>query len=340
MTRSTRDVSPGDHVCAVPLSEEQLWEVSADFVADGLDRNERVLYFDDGTAEGVLNRLSDDHVAFERPLRTGQLAIVPPEATRAIFHTTLPEARAMMLEHIDGSTAAGYAGFRMTGQMSHGVDRQWPATFVEYDRELDRLVRERGITALCVYDRRRYSDEQIERMRDVHRKELSVPTAYDDGLLRVVRTGPTSARLAGEVDHSNRPAIARLLETTLDDALRSHSAPTDIELNLASLRFIDVASAVSLVHAAEGFPDTHRLVLIDVRPGVLRVLDRCGAPFAAQLTVREFEGSADGALRGPGPVAGSGRHAAGPGSTSGDGPSPGNDDTGRNNGYPDLREAR
>ncbi|GAA4876637.1 hypothetical protein GCM10023403_49270 [Pseudonocardia benzenivorans] len=301
-------MSPGDHVCAVPLSEEQLWEVSADFVADGLDRNEQVLYFDDGTAEGVLGRLADDHVAVEGPLGTGQLAIVPAETTRAIFHTPLPEAREMMLARIDESAAAGWAGFRMTGQMSYGVDRQWPTTFVEYDSGLDGLVRDRGITALCLYDRRRYSDEQIERMRDVHRKELSVPTAYDDGLLRVVRTGLTSARLAGEVDHSNRPAIARLLESTLDDALRSHSAPTEIELNLASLRFIDVASAVSLVHAAEGFPDTHRLVLTDVRPGVVRVLDRCGAPFAAQLTVREApaRSGVPGAIRPAG-----GRHRGG-----------------------------
>lgn len=291
MTRSTRDVAPGDHVCAVPLSEEQLWELSADFVADGFDRGEHVLYFDDGTADGVLGRLADDRVAVEALLRTGQLAIVPPEGTHSLFHTPLPEAREMMVERIDASAAAGYTGFRMTGQMSYGAGRHGAASFVEYDEGLDGLVRDYGITALCLYDRRRYTDEQIEQMRGVHRKELSVPTAYDDGLLRVIRTGPTSARLAGEVDHSNRPAIARLLESTLDDALRSHSASSDIELNLASLRFIDVASAVSLVHAAEEFPSTHRLVLRDVRPRIQRVLDRCGAPFAAQLTVHEFDGA-------------------------------------------------
>ena len=290
MTRSTRDVAPGDHVCAIPLSEEQLFEVSADFVADGLDRGEQVLYFDDGTADGVLGRLADDRVPVADPLHTGQLAIVPAEATRQLFHTPIPEARAMMVDHIGRSVDAGYAGFRLTGQMSYGALRLGTSSFAEYDAELDGLVREFGITALCLYDRRRYSDEQVEQMRGVHRKELSVPTAYDDGLLRVIRTGPTSARLAGEVDHSNRPAIARLLESTLDDALRSHSASTDIELNLASLRFIDVASAVSLVHAAEEFPSTHRLVLRDVRPRIQRVLDRCGAPFAAQLTIHEFDG--------------------------------------------------
>lgn len=106
---------------------------------------------------------------------------------------------------------------------------------------------------------------------------------YDDTLLRITSTGPGGARLAGEVDHSNRERIRRLLATTLDHALRSHSGPTDITLDLSSLRFLDVAGAVSLVHAAEEFPSSHRLVLTGVRPRVARVLDRCGAPFAAQL---------------------------------------------------------
>jgi hypothetical protein len=55
---------------------------------------------------------------------------------------------------------------------------------------------------------------------------------------------------------------------------------------MSSLRFLDVAGAVGLVHAAEEFPDAHRLILTGVRPRVQRVLDRCGAPFATQLVVR------------------------------------------------------
>jgi len=38
------------------------------------------------------------------------------------------------------------------------------------------------------------------------------------------------------------------------------------------------------VHPRAG-ADTHRLVLVGARPGVHRVLDRCGAPFAPQLEV-------------------------------------------------------
>ena len=42
---------------------------------------------------------------------------------------------------------------------------------------------------------------------------------------------------------------------------------------------------MSAVHAAEEFPSTHRLRLVGVRPRILRLLERCGAPFAAQLVV-------------------------------------------------------
>jgi anti-anti-sigma factor len=91
--------------------------------------------------------------------------------------------------------------------------------------------------------------------------------------------------VAGEVDHSNHGRIRKHLEAALDHALRSPDAPTDITLDLSTLRFLDVASAVNLVHAAEQFPDAHRLVITGVRPRVQRVLDRCGAPFAPQLVV-------------------------------------------------------
>ncbi|HXV93402.1 MAG TPA: STAS domain-containing protein, partial [Pseudonocardia sp.] len=157
----------------------------------------------------------------------------------------------------------------------------------EYDLAFDAAMRERPeARTLCFYDQRHYPADAIQEMRALHRHELSAPAVYDDGLLRITRTGRCRARLAGEIDHSNRPLIATLLEATLDEALRGHDTPDEIELNLASLRFLDVAGAVALVHAAESFPSSHRLVLTGVRPRVQRVLDRCGAPFAAQLAVQ------------------------------------------------------
>jgi anti-anti-sigma factor len=156
----------------------------------------------------------------------------------------------------------------------------------DYDRVIEEVVRDRPAHVLCIYDRARYSEEVLEVMRAAHRTEVVAPAIYDDGLLRITAVGPGAARVAGEADHSNRPRIRKLLEAALDQALRRPDAPTDITLDLSSLRFLDVAGAVGLVHAAEEFPSAHRLVLTGVRPRVQRVLDRCGAPFAPQLVVR------------------------------------------------------
>jgi anti-anti-sigma factor len=161
---------------------------------------------------------------------------------------------------------------------------------VDYECRLDKIFEADPFgRMLCRFDPRQYDTEAVAAMRQVHGTELVSPAVYDDTLLRITHGGPATVRLAGEVDHSNRLQIRRTLEATLDRVLRSHSAPTDITVDLASLRFLDVAGAVSLVHAAEEFPSTHRLVLTGVRPRVMRLLDRCGAPFAAQLVVTPTE---------------------------------------------------
>jgi len=54
-------LTSGDHVCAVPDSTEHLGELAAAYVAHGLDRGERILYFDDdGAADVLLRRLVED----------------------------------------------------------------------------------------------------------------------------------------------------------------------------------------------------------------------------------------------------------------------------------------
>ncbi|MCF7548846.1 MEDS domain-containing protein [Pseudonocardia sp. WMMC193] len=285
--RTAEDMRAGDHACAVPVSDEGLWELTSRFLARGLSGGEKVVYFDDGTSERVLDRLTEDRMPVAGALRSGQLQVVPADVTRGAFRSPVADVRSLLHSYVDGSVAQGWSGLRMTGQLSYGADSPGGVPLSDYDRALDEVVVERGLTALCLYDHTRYTDAQIEHMRGVHREELDAPAAYDDGLLRITQTGRNSARLAGEADHSNRPMIHRIIGEALDRALRAADSDTDIELNLASLRFLDVAGAVALVHAAEEFPSMHRLVLSDVRPAVLRVLDRCGAPFAAQLVVRE-----------------------------------------------------
>ena len=294
MRTTTVDEQPAAHACAVPGSEEQLREMTAAFLAAGLSVGEQVVYLDDGTADAVLERLVDDRVPVRGPLADGQLTVVDAAQTRAMFRSPVRDAAVALATMIDTAVGAGYPGFRMTGQFSAGLTRSDGLHLADYDAAVESVLVGRPARVLCIYDRHRYPDDAIARLRSMHRIELDAPALYDDNLLRITRTGAFRTRLAGEIDHSNRLMVLRMVASTLDEALRSHSSPAALEFDLSSLRFLDVAGAVGLVHAAEGFPETHRLALHGVRPGVLRVLDRGGAPFAAQLDVSPHPGDVVG----------------------------------------------
>jgi anti-anti-sigma factor len=285
MRMTTVDDPSAAHACAVPVSDEQLWEMTSRFIAAGLAAGEQVVYFDDGTVESVLERLVDDRVPVRGPLAEGQLAVVETERTRRALRSPAREVRDSLVAQVDEAVAAGYAGLRVTGQLSYGLKRAGGSGLAEYDAVMEEVATGRPARVLCLFDRRRFPEDEIEELRAMHRVEVEAPALYDDNLLRVTRIAPFRVRLAGEVDHSNRPVVSRLVDVTLDDALRSPTSPATIELDLSSLRFLDVAGAVALVHAAEAFPESHRLALRGVRRGVLRVLERCGASFAPQLEV-------------------------------------------------------
>ncbi|GAA1095354.1 MULTISPECIES: MEDS domain-containing protein [Pseudonocardia] len=287
MTAPVRD--PHRHVLTVPVSDEQLAEDVAAFLAEGLTAGERVAYFDDDTAGLVLSRLADDGVDVTGPLRSGQFQLVPGDFTRAALHAPLDELTGVMEQNITSALDDGWAGLRFSGQMDHGLRRPGGQVLDEYDRRLDDAVRDHPLRALCVYDHLRYPDELIATMRSLHPAELTAAPLYDDSLLRVTEIGPARVRLAGEVDHANRPQVRRVLARLIDRVVRGDVGEGTLTADLSALRFVDVAGAVSLVHAADELPVSVRLRLVNLRPGVARLLERCGAGFASQLemSIRE-----------------------------------------------------
>ncbi|MGD9528037.1 MEDS domain-containing protein [Pseudonocardia sp.] len=271
------------HSCAFPVSDEQLWEMTAAWIADGLSSGERVTYFEDGTAGAVLDRLADDGVCVDDVLDEGRLEVVGSARTRAMLEGSLKDVREVVRARIAAAVAAGHAGWRTTGQLSHAlsVGRSLP----DFDAALDDALLGQPARALCLYDRYRHPEDVVVALRAVHPYEVRIGAVYDDGLLRVTRVGLGRLRFAGEADHSNHGTIDRLLHTAFDEVLRASGGPDEIVADLSSLRFLDVAGAASLVGIADRLPGTHRLVLHGVRPPLQRVLDRCGAPFSPRLDV-------------------------------------------------------
>lgn len=277
-----------DHSCIVPDSVEHLWEVTANWLAGGLAAGERVVYFENETAGAVLGRLADDRVPVRDAISGGQLVIVPGETVREACTLPVEQIADIVRGQIEEAAARGWPGVRLAGESGAMLPSGGLRKVVAYERAVDGVLRDHpAARMLCRYDRRQFDDRAVAALRAVHDTELVTPPAhFDDTLLRITLPGPSVVRLAGEVDHSNQPAIRRVLEFALDAAQRSDSAPTDITIDISSLRFLDVGGAAELVHAAEAFPQAYRIVLTGARPRVARVLDRCGAPFAPQLLVQ------------------------------------------------------
>lgn len=272
------------HACAVSVSSEHLWELSARYIADGIASGEQVVYFEDGTAERVLDRLSDDGVCPTAAMAAGQLTVGSGETTRAVLSGPVERLEEALHHTIDDGLARGFAHVRVTGEPGRALLRSGGVGLVEYELGLRRVLDARPeVSVLCLYDQQRFPPELVRQLRGMHEHEVPGTSVYDDGLLRITRTHVGGVRLAGEADHSNRGILDRLLDTLLDETLRSAAAPTEVTVDVSSLRFLDVAGATTFVRAADRFPSTHRLVLRGIRPRVHRVLERCGAPFAPQL---------------------------------------------------------
>jgi len=101
----------------------------------------------------------------------------------------------------------------------------------------------------------------------------SGPAAYDDGGLRITRTGiPPGLALAGEIDEST---YSRLV-TTLDELTRGRR---EVHLDLAGIVYCDLAGLRAIVRLASpgtGDGSARRLVLHNVPAQLQAVLEIIG----------------------------------------------------------------
>jgi anti-anti-sigma regulatory factor len=288
VSKTLDEIAVGDHACVVVDSDEQHWEVASGFVSGGIANEEKVFYYDSSrSAEPLLRRLREDNVDVALHLRTGQLALMPPSATDQLWRLSVEEMTGLVARTLTEAFEEGYPRVRITDEPAGAVHRPAGLALAEYDRAVHDALQGHPVTLLCQYERAQWSIAELDELCEMHPIDVITPAIYDDGLLRITRQAPFSTRVAGEIDFSNRHLVRSVIDKELDRALRTADQTNEIQVHLESLRFADVTTIVQFVQAAEGFPQSHKLVLYGVKPGIRRVLDRCGAGFAAQLTVRE-----------------------------------------------------
>ncbi|PPS77009.1 hypothetical protein BV882_02450 [Streptomyces sp. 46] len=273
--RKVVEVGPGDHLCfAFADDAEQRRMVSA-YLADGLARGERVLYFVDRHAPAaVLSWLRSGGVDPDAAAASGQLRVATAEESYLASGVFDPDAMvASLQEEARDSLAAGYAGLRVSGEMSWALrDAPGLGRLEEYETKVHSVFAGRPASAICQYDARQFNPEQLRMFEQCHPAAVELDPWYSSSVLCIApafREGERVLQVTGTVDYQATSHLAAALEQT-------RQWPGDVRVDMSALDFIDLAGLRVLVHAAERLGEGRRLRVMNLTPMLCKVISVVG----------------------------------------------------------------
>ena len=230
-------------------STEHGWEVLADFVAEGIERQEQVFLAGLRTDQvpDLMRRLGDEDGVDPGPaIIDGQLVLMDEAVARSFTvlrdgkHViTLPtkDLTAQLTGQVEQAVQDGYRGLRLSGV--------YPGVGVgPHELALDGLVQAFPLTVLCPYFRVDLTFPEVEQVRALHGREVIDTAVFDDGSLRITHPRAGWLRLAGRWNAGNHDAALTVV--------RDAAAAGDRDLDLASLRYIDPAGIHALLTGIRG----------------------------------------------------------------------------------------
>ncbi len=164
-------VKPGDHICAIYGSADELSQTVADFLADGLRKSERCWYLPaSDNPDAVRAALSARQVDIARAMERGALSILSSNATYRVRGDFDPEeTMAVFSSAIEQALADGFNGFRAAANMSWALDLEGGTErLITYEALLRSLFSSARATGLCLYDRTRMPLEVIDGALSTH----------------------------------------------------------------------------------------------------------------------------------------------------------------------------
>lgn len=153
-----------DHLCLIYETPEEQFAAIVPFVRLGLERGEKCVYVaDDNTSAEVLEQIKKGGVDTARALEAGSLSVITKKEAYLKQGYFDPDWMIRFLkEAADAAKAEGYAGLRVTGEMTWvlgkdpGSDR-----LIEYEARLNYFFPENDALAICQYNIGRFSPQII-----------------------------------------------------------------------------------------------------------------------------------------------------------------------------------
>jgi DNA-binding CsgD family transcriptional regulator len=163
--------APATHICHMFSDEVDRRSVIHPFVRAGLQENDDVFYFADALVTELMERAIDERSITS--LSREQVSRLSISSVDEIYFPSgvfVPQMMVERLEHLyKESCDDGAAGCRTTGEMGWAL-RDVPGSdhLVEYESDLNALVRRTPITVLCQYDTELFAGETLFRVLSVH----------------------------------------------------------------------------------------------------------------------------------------------------------------------------
>ena len=157
ISQNRMTLQPGDHVCSLYETDEELASTVAAFLADGLARKERCWYVPSG-GETHRIRTAMERRGIDVAAESRRSALYLLESNDTYVQAGFDPEQTMRLfsEAIEQALSDGFNGFRAAADMSWALTLDDGAeSLIVYEALLRMLFTTSPATGLCLYDRRR-----------------------------------------------------------------------------------------------------------------------------------------------------------------------------------------
>jgi anti-anti-sigma regulatory factor len=257
------DLTINDHACLTFGESEELFDLTAAFVRDGLAGGLKVVWVSEAGSQRAASELTRRGIAVEPALASGQMAAADSER-RLLSGQAFSASQAMgwLSAQMAACRHEGFPGLRVAVDMSWALR---PVTGVEqlpdFEESVAAALAGTTVSVLCQYDRERFDPVTLATVAAFHTRSVAAATYHADAMLRICRQYvPSGIRLAGEIDYKHEEPLA----LALAEAIRLEG---DITVNMAGLAFIDGSCARMILDAARGMAGS-RAVVLQCRPPI------------------------------------------------------------------------
>jgi hypothetical protein len=265
------ELASDDHACLTFGEQEELFDLTAAFVRDGLAGGLQVVWLGDDAPQVAPKELARRGVALGAAVARGQMTAAGCDGrllSGQAFQADI--AIGWLVRQANSARQAGFPGLRVA------VDMSWALRPVTGIEELPRF--EEGIAAalegtaasvLCQYDRGRFDAVTLASVAGFHSRSVAAATYYADAVLRICRQyAPPGIRIAGEIDYQAEEPLA----LALAEAVRLDG---DVMINMERLMFADARCTAMIADAARTIAISRAVTLLCL-PGVVAGFARLG----------------------------------------------------------------